>query len=952
MKKILLKNFLIFFLVLLGAQKICGQGVYWQQQLDYRIDVSLNDKENSIQGFLRLHYKNNSPDTLKFIWFHLWPNAYKNDQTAYSEQTLQNGNTNFYFSSKEKRGYINRLDFRTDNSLLKTEDHPLYIDIVKVILNKPLAPGDSTEITTPFHVKLPYCFSRLGHVDQSYQLTQWYPKPAVYDKKGWHPMPYLELGEYYGEFANFDVRITVPENYVVAATGELQNESEKRWLTQRNKEYKRPSKQNITGFLQPKPTAASIAKIESAAIESSNNTKTLQYLQNNVHDFAWFADKYFTVLYDTIQLPGGKLINAYSFFSAEAAKPWQNSLAMIKDAIQFRSRQIGEYPFGTVSVVRTIAGVEGGMEYPTITNVSDFNNSQTLDLIIQHEIGHNWFYAALANNERDYPWMDEGLNSYYDERYEREKYGNKPSLKNASKKLPDDINVFLINGLAQQKKDQAINTPSAEFTETNYGLIAYYKTAWWLSALEKKVGAEKLNLAIQSYYDTWKFKHPQPEDLLQVLHDKTGISISELESAINEKGKLLNNTQQPKKIKPSFLFNFSNTTNTSYINFAPAIGANRYDGFMIGALIHNLGLPGNRLQYTIAPLFATGSKQVNGIGQINYAWYPNRRISKVELGLGGQRFSSLKGTDSNGLKIYGGFYKLAPRIRLTLSNKSLRSTLEKWIEWKTFIIGEKAFDYNLKSTDSLFYPATSKFDSRYINQLTFNISDYRKLYPYDLNLQVQQGAAFYRAAITGNYFLNYAKGGGASVRVFGAKFGYLGEKTTEKEFETYAFQPKLTAVRGNEDYTYSNYFFGRNETEGFASQQIMMRDGGLKLRTDLFQGLQGRSDNWVAAINFNTSIPSSILPKFIPVKLFLDLGTYADVWEKNSTARRFLFVGGLQVSLAKDLIQIYVPLVYSSEFSDNLKTVPEENKFFRKISFSIDIQRFNLRKLTNNKYPL
>ena len=131
----------------------------------------------------------------------------------------------------------------------------------------------------------------------------------------------------------------------------------------------------------------------------------------------------------------------------------------------------------------------------------------------------------------------------------------------------------------------------------------------------------------------------------------------------------------------------------------------------------------------------------------------------------------------------------------------------------------------------------------------------------------------------------------------------------------------------------------------------MMRDGGLKLRTDLFQGLQGRSDNWVASINLSTTIPPNILPKFIPLRIFLDFGTYADAWEKESTTSRFLFVGGLQLSFIKGLVNIYAPLFYSSEFSDNLKTVPEENKFLRKISFSIDIQRFSLRKMTNNNLP-
>ncbi len=150
---------------------------------------------------------------------------------------MENGNTNFYFSGKEQKGYINRLDFKVNNITAEIEDHPQHIDIVKLILPSPLSPGQKIIITTPFHVKLPYNFSRGGHDGESYQVTQWYPKPAVYDRNGWHPMPYLDQGEFYSEFGNFDVKITVPENYVVAATGELQNAEEKEWLKKRASIY-------------------------------------------------------------------------------------------------------------------------------------------------------------------------------------------------------------------------------------------------------------------------------------------------------------------------------------------------------------------------------------------------------------------------------------------------------------------------------------------------------------------------------------------------------------------------------------------------------------------------------------------------------------------------------------------------------------------------------------------
>ncbi|MFL5743491.1 MAG: hypothetical protein ACJ751_02415, partial [Niastella sp.] len=354
------KLYLLLLVSVIGYSAI-GQDAYWQQEVHYTIDVSLNDTEHSLEGFLKLRYINHSPDTLRFVWFHLWPNAFKNDRTAFTEQTLQNGKTDFYFSPREKRGYINRLDFRVANTTLKTEDHPQYIDIIKVYLPTPLLPGQETEITTPFHVQLPANFSRGGHTGHSYQVTQWYPKPAVYDHFGWHPMPYLDQGEFYGEFGSFDVRITVPDKYVVAATGELQNEAEKQWLVERASfvppvavpKNKKPvaGKKPMADGRRPSYAKASAGKAKSkgpsyakasagkgkpvnhkplTTVVKINRVpqtlKTLQYKQDNVHDFAWFADSNFVVKQDTIQLASGRVVQAMSFYRSANSEAWKKSV--------------------------------------------------------------------------------------------------------------------------------------------------------------------------------------------------------------------------------------------------------------------------------------------------------------------------------------------------------------------------------------------------------------------------------------------------------------------------------------------------------------------------------------------------------------------------------------------------------------------------------------------------
>jgi len=374
----------ICFLFIAQSLWLAASSQYWQQQVNYTIDVSLNDKEHTLDGYEKIDYTNNSPDTLKFIWFHLWPNAYKNDKTAFSDQLLENGNTKFYFSNQEDKGYINRLDFKVNNITATVEDHPQHIDIVKIVLPTPLPPGQKTTITTPFHVKLPYNFSRSGHDGQSYQASQWYPKPAVYDKNGWHPMPYLDQGEFYSEFGSFDVSITVPQNYVVAATGELQNAAEKEWLKTRASFTWEPIKN------REKTSGGQYKTTYQLFPVSSTQSKTLQYKQNNIHDFAWFADKRFIVNQDTCLLASGKLIDVLTYYTPAYEKTWKKSVDYSKHAIRHYSSLVGEYPYSIVQVVQGPESFGGGMEYPTITVISPDDDPRSLDNTITHEIGQKW----------------------------------------------------------------------------------------------------------------------------------------------------------------------------------------------------------------------------------------------------------------------------------------------------------------------------------------------------------------------------------------------------------------------------------------------------------------------------------------------------------------------------------------------------------------------------------
>src|SRR5665811_1471431 len=200
---------------------------YFQQEVNYKIQVSLNDKHHELNAFETLEYINHSPDTLHFLYFHLWPNAYSNNNTPLARQLFQVIGKEKLFNDTELRGFIDSLNFKGNGKQVQWNLLPGQPDICRIKLEVPLISGDSILITTPFRVKIPKGItSRLGHIGESYQISQWYPKPAVYDKDGWHQMPYLDQGEFYSEFGRFDVRITLPANYIVGSTGNLQTDSE------------------------------------------------------------------------------------------------------------------------------------------------------------------------------------------------------------------------------------------------------------------------------------------------------------------------------------------------------------------------------------------------------------------------------------------------------------------------------------------------------------------------------------------------------------------------------------------------------------------------------------------------------------------------------------------------------------------------------------------------------
>lgn len=513
--------FILIISSLLGFSQKGEQ--YFQQEVNYQINVELDDQRHKLKASETITYINNSPKTLNYIYFHLWPNAYKKYNSALGNQKLEEHSTLLYHAPDSIMGYIDGLEFKVNNEPLEWHYDKQHEDICQVFLLDPLKPGDTVIINTPFNVKIPKgIFSRLGHMGQSYQITQWYPKPAVFDNDGWHQMPYLDQGEFYSEYGTFDVSITLPKNYVVGATGDLANgDREIEWL---NKIAEITAKKDSFDYQ------------DMSFPKSSNQTKTLHYHQEKVHDFAWFADKRYHVLKGEVELPySRRKVTTWAMFTNNEADLWMNSIEYLNDATYYYSKWNGDYPYNHVTAVDGALTAGGGMEYPNITVIGQSGNDFGLETVIMHEVGHNWFYGILGSNERDHPWMDEGLNSMNENRYIETKYPNRRLVGSDSVVERTPLKLFDITQykhkasyelayLFNQRRnlDQPIEFDAAEYTSLNYGGIVYSKTAIVFDYLMAYLGEDVYDNCMQRYFNEWKFKHPQPENLQNIFEEETG----------------------------------------------------------------------------------------------------------------------------------------------------------------------------------------------------------------------------------------------------------------------------------------------------------------------------------------------------------------------------------------------------------------------------------------------
>lgn len=902
------------------------ENTYFQQQVDYNIQVTLDDQGHYLRGNLTLHYHNHSPDTLTAIYFHAWPNAYKNKQTAFAKQLLNQGRLDFHFSNKEEQGFMDSLDFRCNGQVATWKEKEGQIDVLLVTLPQPLAPQDSMLISTPFRVKIPGNFSRLAHVGQAYRLCQWYPKPAVYDQEGWHTLSYLDYGEFYSEFGNYKVQITLPSNYVVGASGELKTATEHQFLQQRAQETAQQTFTFENSIAQPFPP-------------SSPTQKTLTYELQQAHDFAWFADKRYWVELDTFSR-AGRNIKFYTLYTSEEAYLWNLEASLFaQEAVHFYSEIVGEYPYDNVTVAQ---GIYKGsnMEYPTATVIGRAYTRNNLENVIAHEVGHNWFYGILGSNERDYPWMDEGLNTYMDTRFMKEYHG-----------YTYEWEHFSYIEAASQREDMPINSPSNEVTADNYYLCAYAKPTLAFTYLEQYLGREEMNRILKLYYEQWKFKHPQPQHLRAVFEhnsskpvawffDHVIDSMAHLDyatthyqccTAPNKAAITIKNTgdftapipvaavdEQGEKIQEIWVENLPVGKDTTIqvpevseyyidyeqvmpeinrnnnvlrseglfkkgeplklafgldvsgldkprINVLPLLGYNLYDGLMIGAVGYNLPIPERSWDYTLASFFTTNTLTWTGFGNLKHHNYFGKH--KFTQGLSFKSFHKRKKqyTEERPYSFGERYTKITPYLRLDFARTSDISLKEQAVELSAaFIIEERGLETrdNSAAITSFSY-AGKEVTWRPVVRLKHSYKNKQTLAPFQVETQLEY--ASYATAFRQEQYLQLTS-------ELKARFLYSQEWGVDVRAFAGGFlwhtnrqfgAFPLVLIAGNrKDYHYDDLFIGRREQENVAAQQIALRDGGFKTAIEEIQ-FAGASNTFIMAVNLKADIPIQ-LPISIP----------------------------------------------------------------------------------------
>jgi hypothetical protein len=494
-----MKRWCVVFIFLSVYKISAAQPDRWQQKISYAIDASLNVNTNIVNGTEKIDYYNNSPDTLSRIFFHTYWNAFQpNSSMDARSRELgkillgkdKEGKDVFDWDTRVKDriqnlkpneiGYQKVAYVKINGKLQKLKEHET---ILEVDLDKPILPKSKTTLDVSFEAHVPIQIRRSGRDNADgvrYSMSQWYPKMVEYDYQGWNANPYIAR-EFYGVWGDYNVKITIDKNYLVAGSGTLQNA-------------------NQIGFGYEAPGVK--------VLKPSGNTLPWNFVANNVHDFMWAADPIYTMI--KRQVKNGPLLYIV-YRNLDSLQDRFHKLADSAEiAYPLMAKTFGPYPYKNYSFVQ---GGDGGMEYPMATLIKNAGIGTAV-----HEWIHSWYQGMMGTNESLYPWMDEGFTNYGSERILSEL--------RQKKTFEQEANYKAYYKLVRSELEEPMST-HADHYNTNYAYsnASYAKGAVFLSQLGYIVGNKVRDNILHEYYRQWRFKHPNPNDFIRVAEKVSGMEL-------------------------------------------------------------------------------------------------------------------------------------------------------------------------------------------------------------------------------------------------------------------------------------------------------------------------------------------------------------------------------------------------------------------------------------------
>ena len=474
-------------------QKTASSQNYWQQHVDYTMDIDVDVKNFRYKGKQKLIYTNNSPDELTHVYYHLYFNAFQpNSQMDVRSRNIKDPDTRVADRisklTPQEIGYI-KVGSLTQND--KNVQYKVVGTILEVTLNSPIKPGSSATFEMVYDAQVPKQIRRSGRNNEeqvALSMAQWYPKLAEYDFEGWHTPPYIAR-EFHGVWGNFDVKITIDKNYLVGGTGYLQNPQE------------------IGHGYQDKSIALNVPSTEKL---------TWHFKAPNVHDFVWAADPEY--IHDVLKMENG--IDLHFLYKGtleeKYLKNWKDLQEPTAKLMNYFSKHIGQYPYKQYSVIQ---GGDGGMEYAMATLITGKRKFGSLFGVTAHEMAHTWFQFLLATNESLHPWMDEGFTTYISNKAENE-------ILKQGKDNPHEGSYRGYQMIVERGYEESLSTHSDRYdTNWAYGTASYSKGSIFLSQLEYIIGEENTARGLKKYFKDFSFKHPTPNDIKRTMEKVSGIDL-------------------------------------------------------------------------------------------------------------------------------------------------------------------------------------------------------------------------------------------------------------------------------------------------------------------------------------------------------------------------------------------------------------------------------------------